>query len=79
MEYLKELVARVLNVDKGEINDEASPSSIDSWDSFNGLMLVVELEKNFNVKFTTEEVTSITKFKDIKDTLAKHGIKRELL
>ena len=44
MKTLKELLADVLGVDKEEINDESSPDSISSWDSFNGLMLVSELE-----------------------------------
>ncbi|NQV08247.1 acyl carrier protein [Candidatus Woesearchaeota archaeon] len=73
METLKELFARVLAIDKKEINNNSSLENTASWDSFNGLMLVSELEKNFDVKFTMDEVTSITKFTDIKDCLKKHG------
>jgi len=75
METLKELVARVLDVEKEKINDTSSPENISSWDSFNGLMLAAELEKNFNVKFTTTEVVSVTCVKDIKTILKKHGVK----
>ena len=73
MESLKELVARILGVDKEEINDDSSPDNISSWDSFNGLMMVSELEKNFNVKFTMDEVTSVQKLSDIRKALKKHG------
>jgi len=73
MERLKELVARVLAIEEEELNDNSSPDNISSWDSFNGLMLVSELEKNFDVKFTMDEVISITKFNDIKECLKKHG------
>ena len=76
METLKELVARVLGISKDEINDESSPDNISSWDSFNGLMMASELEKNFKVKFTMAEVTSVKKFKDIKEALKRHGIKK---
>lgn len=75
MESLKELVSRVLEVDKKEINDKSSPENISSWDSFNGPLLASELESNFNVKFTMEEVMSIKNFKEIKETLKKHGVK----
>ena len=75
METLKELVARVLSVKKEDLDDESSPKNIESWDSFNGLMMVAELEKNFKVRFTMEEATSVTKFKDIKERLRKHGVK----
>lgn len=74
METLKELVARVLGIDEEEINDDSSPENIGSWDSFNGLMLASELEKNFKVKFTMGEVASVTNFKDIKENLKKHGV-----
>lgn len=74
MEGLKSLVSRVLGVSSSEITDDSSPDSVPSWDSFNGLMMVSELEKNFNVKFTMSEVTSITKFSDIRECLKKHGI-----
>jgi len=74
METLKKLVARVLNVDEKNINYDSSPNNIPSWDSFNSLMLVSELEKNFNVKFTIDEVMSVKNFKDIKETLKRHNI-----
>jgi len=74
MLILKELVAKVLDINKEILNDESSPENIPSWDSFNSLMMVSELEVNFNVKFTIDEVVSVKKFKDIKDTLKKHGI-----
>tara|TARA_Y100000310_G_C20480522_1_gene714450 strand:- start:436 stop:678 length:243 start_codon:yes stop_codon:yes gene_type:complete len=78
MDTLKELVARVLNVDKNEINDESSPDNLDSWDSFNGLLMVSELEKNFDVKFTMEEILAVTKYKDIKESLRNHGVTQGL-
>ncbi|VVB83549.1 Uncharacterised protein [uncultured archaeon] len=75
---LKELVAKVLDIDKRIINNESSPENIPSWDSFNGLMIVSELETNFNVKFTLEEVVAVRNFKDIKEALERHGIKEGL-
>ena len=71
---LKELLAKVLNIDAESINDESSPETISSWDSFNGLMLVSELEGNFNVKFTMEEVLAVKKVSDIREALKRHGI-----
>ena len=78
MESLKELTARVLGVDKSIINDDSSPENIESWDSFNALMLVSELEKKFNVNFSMDEVMAVKRFNDIKEALRKHGIKEEL-
>ena len=78
METLKELVSRVLSVEKSSLNEDSSPQNIESWDSFNGILLVSELEKNFGVKFTTEEVLSVKNFKDIIDSLKRHNVIRGL-
>lgn len=78
MESLKEIVARVLGVDKSVINNYSSPEDIESWDSFNALMLVSELEKKFNVTFTMDEVVSVKNFNDIKEALKRHGINKGL-
>ena len=75
METLKEVFARVLDVDKKEVIDNSSPENMSSWDSFNGPMLVSELENNFNIKFTMEEVMSIKNYKDIKELILKYGVK----
>ena len=74
METLKELFARVLDIDKNDINDNSSPNNVALWDSFNGLMLVSELEKNFNVRFNINEVMSVKNFKDVKWILKKHNV-----
>ncbi|MBW2973163.1 acyl carrier protein [Candidatus Woesearchaeota archaeon] len=76
MEKLKDLIARVLGVDKKEINDDSSPDTIASWDSFNGLMLVSEVERNFNIKFSMDAVMNINSYKAIKNALKKQGIKK---
>ena len=45
------IVAKVFSMSENDINDESGPENIESWDSFNGLILVDELENNFNIKF----------------------------
>ena len=74
MKRLNLILSKVLEIDENSIIDSTSPDNVDSWDSFNGLMLVSELEKEFNVKFTMEEVTSVKNVKDIKNSLKKHGV-----
>ena len=46
------IVAKVFSIPESEVNDQSSPENIESWDSFNGLVLVDELETHFKVKFT---------------------------
>jgi len=63
-----------MTVPISEISDQSGPENIDSWDSFNGLVLVDELESEFNIKFTINEVVDVTTVEDIKRHLKNHGI-----
>lgn len=75
MKKLSKILSRVLEIDEKKINDNTSPDNVDSWDSYNALLLVSELEDNFKVKFSLDEIISVKSVKDIKDVLKKHGIK----
>ena len=74
MKRLKKILSEILEIDEETITDETSPDNVESWDSFNGLMLVVALENSFNVKFTMEEIVSVKCVGDIKYYLEKHGV-----
>lgn len=65
-EKLKDIVSSVLNIDKGKINDDLARNSIPEWDSFNHLMLISEIEKRLEIKFSMQEVEQIKTFKDIR-------------
>lgn len=71
---LYEIMSRVFSVPILEINDQSSPETIERWDSFNGLVLVDELESTFNVKFTVSEITDVQTTADIKRHLRNHGV-----
>ena len=71
---LYDIISKVFSVQISEINDESSPETIESWDSFNGLILVDELESNFNIKFSVSERIDVKNVKDIKRHLNNHGV-----
>jgi len=73
-EKLYNIISKVFSVPISEINDESSPETIESWDSFNGLILVDELESNFNIKFSVSEIIDVENVKDIKKHLNNHGV-----
>ena len=74
MKRIKVILAKVLGIEEDSITEETSPDNVETWDSFNGLMMVSELETEFKVKFTMEEITAVKCVKDIKDSLKKHGV-----
>ena len=71
---LYNLVAKVMNQQPSIINDESGPESIESWTSFNGYVLLYELETEFKVKFTIDEAMDVKKIADIKRHLKNHGV-----
>ena len=73
-EKLYNIISKVFSVPISEINDESGPETIESWDSFNGLILVDELESNFNIKFSVSEIIDVKNVKDIKTHLTNHGV-----
>lgn len=74
MNRLRQILSKVLRIAEDQITDETSPDNTEAWDSFNGLMLVSELESEFNVTFTMDEVLSVKCVKDIKEALKKHEV-----
>mgnify|MGYP003988202971 FL=1 len=63
-----------MNIPPEEINDESGPLNVEKWTSFNSYVLLYELEKEFNQKFTMEEAMDVKNVADIKRHLQNHGI-----
>ena len=68
------IVAKVFSIPESQVNDQSSPENIDSWDSFNGLILVDELENHFNIKFSISEIIDVKTVSDIKRHLKNHNV-----
>ena len=71
---LYSIISKVMDIPISKINDESSPESIDSWDSFNSYVLLDELETEFKIEFSIDEVVETKNVADIKKYLKKHGI-----
>ncbi len=71
---LYSIISKVMDIPISEINDESSPESIESWDSFNSYVLLDDLETEFKTEFSIDEVVETKNVADIKKYLKKHGI-----
>ena len=63
-----------MEIESSELTDESGPENVENWDSYNGLLLVDEIESEFNIKFTIEEIFDINSITDIKKHLTNHGV-----
>jgi acyl carrier protein len=48
----------VLDNDKVVLRNETTASEVDEWDSLNHIQLVVAIEKQFKIRFTSREIQS---------------------
>ena len=53
---------------------DLSPENTETWDSFNALVMVTELEEVFKISFSIEEVEGVTCVADIKKCLKNYNI-----
>ncbi len=63
-----------MNVPTTVVNDQSGPETIERWDSFNGYVLLDDIETEFGVRFTLDEALSIKNVGDIKKVLQNHGM-----
>jgi len=71
---LKEVLSRIFNVSPDIITDDASPDTIENWDSLRHMNLVLALEEEFEIEFTDDQVVEILSYKLIKIVLREHGV-----
>lgn len=71
---VKEVMARVFGVELSAIGDNASPDTIENWDSLRHMNLVLALEEEFEVELTDEQTVEILSYPLIKIVLQEHGV-----
>ena len=72
---IREVFREVFDEDEMEIWDEMSAKDVPDWDSLAQVKLVIGLEEEFEIKFTTHEVARMTCMGDLKMALVRKGIK----
>jgi acyl carrier protein len=77
-QQLKDVLARVFNVDVNSVTEDASPDTIENWDSLRHMNLVLALEEEFGVELTDDQVVEILSYKLIKIVLMEHGVEFNL-
>ena len=67
------IISRVFNIDISLVNNNSSPKTIDAWDSMNMYVLINEVETEFGIKFSLDEILEIQNVQNIENLLVKHG------
>lgn len=59
MDKLASLLSAVLGCPAESLSDDSKPEDVDGWDSLNHITIVMDVEEEFGIKFSTEEIVSI--------------------
>lgn len=73
MTTLQRIFSAVLGVNEGDIAPTLSPQNMPSWDSLNAIILMTEIEKAFNVRFTFDEAMAVKNFGDVMALVESKG------
>ena len=71
---LNEIIVKIFGAKQEDINDSMSPETIPNWDSMNYLLFISDVEKEFGIQFTVDEVMEAKTLGDIKGYMIKKGI-----
>jgi acyl carrier protein len=66
---VRELLAQVLDVPAASVGPDFSASSSGAWTSLNHLMLISQLENEFGVVFSNQEIKGLTSFAAIVEAI----------
>ena len=76
-DYMKDfntIITEQLKIATPDISDALTPKDVPEWDSMNYLLFIAELEKEYNISFTMDEVLSAQSLGDVRKTLKLKGV-----
>lgn len=68
---LRRVLADVLDVAPSSIGDDASPATIDRWDSLRHMSLLVAIEEEFGVTLDDAALDELTSFAGARDAVLR--------
>ena len=71
---LRTLLADTLDVPPTEITPELSTSTLDSWDSFAHLQVILALEGEYGVQFDPQRIPDLTSVAKLQAALVEKGV-----
>ena len=70
LEKLSSIFKILFNRPDLELNDNLSAKNVSGWDSFNHVNLIINIEEEFDVQFTNDEVGGMQNVGSLKTLLA---------
>lgn len=69
LEKLKTIVAKVFKVDKSNIARQTKQEDLEKWDSLGHIVLLLEIEKEFGLKFELQESLNMNSVENLLESI----------
>lgn len=66
---LNEIFEDIIDEGTVTLKEETTAKDVDGWDSLTNIQLIVAIEKSFNIRFTSEEITNWKNIGEMIDSL----------
>ena len=71
---LRDTLADILEIEPAEVTPELSATSVESWDSFRHLQLILALEGEYGVQFDPGAIPELTSVRKLCEALEAKGV-----
>lgn len=71
MKTFDAIAEELLKIPHGKVSDDLSPQDVPEWDSMNYLLFIAEIEKEFSISFTMDEVVNAKTLGDVRSVVEK--------
>lgn len=65
MKTFEQIAEEILKIEAGKVSDTLTPKDVPEWDSMNYLFFIAELEKEYELSFSMDEVLNAKTLGDI--------------
>ena len=70
IEKLNGIISRVLEIDESKLSDTMDINNVPFWDSINQMALIVEIEEDFEIELSFDEISEMNSVKKIHEIIA---------
>jgi acyl carrier protein len=71
MNKFNQIAGKFLSIDESLVRDELTPKDVPEWDSMAFLLFIAELEKEFSMSFTMDQVMNSQSLGDLRKIVEK--------
>lgn len=69
---IKKVMGAIFGRNIEEIGNDASPDTIQEWDSLKHINLIIALEEEFNIEFEDDEIVKMLSYENIVNITNEH-------